>query len=187
MFAIVKSSIKTSSRVPQACRRNAIFVIDTQCLKDLGDAKSDLNGTFQKSLEAKWKTEEIEVKECVSMKIISNKNQQLQENQILMKVCRSENRHGFVQDIDYFLNKNSKVLNSKIVLQYYINKKVCGNIESIEYAVPSHGNSKKEMPFYVIKKSTISDCKNQLLSSSSKRSVSVLYDKFCQGSEEDYD
>ena len=29
IFAIVKSSIKTGSRVPQACRRNAIFVIDT--------------------------------------------------------------------------------------------------------------------------------------------------------------
>lgn len=33
----------------------------------------------------------------------------------------------------------------------------------------------------------MSDCKNQLLSSSSKRSVSVLYDRFCQGFEEDYD
>ena len=51
MFAIVKSSIKTGSRVPQVCRRNAIFVIDTQRLKDLDDDKKDLNGTFQKSLD----------------------------------------------------------------------------------------------------------------------------------------
>ena len=100
---------------------------------------------------------------------------------------RSENRHGLVWNIVYFLNKNSKAVNSKLVLQYYINKNVCGNAESVEYRVPSHGNSKKETPFYVIKKSTVSDCKNQLLSSSSKRSVSVLYDKFCQGFEEDYD
>ena len=104
-----------------------------------------------------------------------------------MKVFRSENRHGLVRNIVYFLNKNSKVVNSKLVLQYYINKKVCGNVESVEYTVPSHENSKIETSFYVIKKSTISDCKNQLLSSSSKRSVSVLYDKFCQGFEEDYD
>ena len=51
MFAIVKSSIKTGSRVPQACRRNAIFVIDTQHLKDLNDVKSDLNGVFRSQME----------------------------------------------------------------------------------------------------------------------------------------
>ena len=130
---------------------------------------------------------EAEVKERVPVKIISNKKQQLQENQILMKVSRSENRHGLVRGIVYFLNKNSTVVNSKLVLRHYINKKVCGNVEIVEYTVPSHENSKKETPFYVIKKSTISDCKNHLLSSSSKRSVSVLYDKFCQGFEENYD
>ena len=95
MFAIVKSSIKTGSSVPQTCRTNAIFVIDTQRLKNLDDVKSDLNRTFQKSLEAKWKTVEVEVKECISVKIISNRKQQLPENQILIKCpdvvvqCRS--------------------------------------------------------------------------------------------------
>ena len=181
MFAIVKSSIKTGSRVLHNCRRNAVFVIDTQRLNDLDDVKSNLNGTFQKSLEAKWKAVTVELKEGVSVKIISNKKEQLQENQISMKVSRSENRHGLVRNIVYFLNKNSKVVNSKLVLQYYINKKVCGNVESVEYTVPSDENSKIETSFYVIKKSTISACKNQLLSSSSKRSLSVLYDKFCQG------
>lgn len=151
------------------------------------DVESDLNGTFQMSLEVKWKTVEVEVKKCVSVKIISNKKQQLQENQILMKMSRSENRHGLVRNIVYLLNKNCKVVNSKLVLQYCISKKVCGNVESVEYTVPSHGNCKKETLFYFIKKSTISDCKNQLLSSCSKRSVSVLYDRFCQGFEEDYD
>ena len=95
MFAIVKSSIKTGSSVPQTCRTNVIFVIDTQRLKNLDDVKSDLNRTFQKSLEAKWKTVEVEVKECISVKIISNRKQQLPENQILIKCpdvvvqCRS--------------------------------------------------------------------------------------------------
>ena len=97
---------------------------------------------------------EVEVKECVSLEIVSNKKQQLQENQTLMKVSRSENRLGLVQNIVYFLNKNSEALNSKVVLQYYINKKVCGNAEGVEYTVPSHGNSKKRTPFYAIKKSS---------------------------------
>ena len=123
MFATVKSSIKTGSRVLQACRRNAIFVIDTQGLKDLDDVKSDLNGTFQKPLEAKWKRVQVEAKDCVSVNIISNKKQQLQENQILMKVSRSENRRSLVQIIVYFLNKSIKVVNLKLVPQYYINKK----------------------------------------------------------------
>ena len=120
-----------------------------------------------KSLEVKWKTVEVEVKEFFSVKIISNKKQQLQENQTLTKVSKFETRHGLVQNIVYFLNKNSKVVSSKLVLQYYIHKKVCGNVESVEYTVPSHGNTKKETSFCVIKKSTISDCKNQFLSSSS--------------------
>ena len=105
-----------------------------------------------KSLEVKWKTVEVEVKEFFSVKIISNKKQQLQENQTLTKVSKFENRHGLVQNIVYFLNKNSKVVSSKLVLQYYIHKKVCGNVESVEYTVPSHGNSKKETPFYLIKR-----------------------------------
>ena len=71
--------------MPHACRRNAIFVIDTQRLKDLDDVKSELNGNFQKSLEAKWKTVEVELNDCVSVKIISDKKQHLQENNILMK------------------------------------------------------------------------------------------------------
>ena len=129
-----------------------LFLLLILIIEDLDDVKSDLNGTFQKFLEAKWKTVEIEVKESVSVKIISNKKQQLQENQILMKVSRSENRHGLVQDIVYFLNKNSKVVNSKLVLRYYINKKVCGNVEIVEYTVPSHGNSEKRRHFMLSKR-----------------------------------
>ena len=55
---------------------------------------------------------------------------------------------------------------------------------NIQYQVM--GTAKKTL-FYVIKKNNISDCKSHLLSSSSNGSVSVLYDKFCQGFKEDYD
>ena len=62
MLAIVHSNVEICSRVPQACRKNAVFLITTKSIKD--DVKSDLNGTFRKSIESKWKTVETEVGEC---------------------------------------------------------------------------------------------------------------------------
>ena len=42
-----------------------MFLITTKSIKDLDDdIKSDLNGTFRKSIESKWKTVETEVGEC---------------------------------------------------------------------------------------------------------------------------
>ena len=48
MLAIVLSNAEICSRVPQACRENALFLINTKSMKDLGDIKKDLNGTFKK-------------------------------------------------------------------------------------------------------------------------------------------
>ena len=79
-LALIKSSVSTCSRVPQACRRNAVFVVNTEYVKDLNDVKSDLNGSFQNSLESKWKTVEFESGKIVSEKVVSNKKQQLKEN-----------------------------------------------------------------------------------------------------------
>ena len=79
-LALIKSSVSTCSRVPQACRRNAVFVVNTEYVKDLNDVKSDLNGSFQNSLEPKWKTMEFESGKIVSEKVVSNKKQQLKEN-----------------------------------------------------------------------------------------------------------
>ena len=44
-----------------------------------------------------------------------------------MKVNWSENKQGLVRNIVYFLNKHNQVINSKVILLYYVNKKVCGN------------------------------------------------------------
>ena len=57
MLAIVHFNAKICSRVAQACRENAVFLINTKSIKDLYNVKSDLNGTFRKSIESKWKTE----------------------------------------------------------------------------------------------------------------------------------
>ena len=48
MLAIVLSDVEICSRVPQACRENAVFLINTKSMKDLGDVKKNLNGTFKK-------------------------------------------------------------------------------------------------------------------------------------------
>ena len=126
MLALIKSNVSTCSTVPQVRRRNAVFVVSTEYVKDLNDFKSDLNGSFQKSLESKWKRAEFEPGEIVSVTVTSNKKQQLTENQILMKVSRSENKQGLVRNIVYFLNKHNQVINSKVILQYYVNRRVCG-------------------------------------------------------------
>ena len=43
----------TSSKILQACRQNAIFLINTSKLKDVNCIKSDLNGTLRKCYEVK--------------------------------------------------------------------------------------------------------------------------------------
>ena len=58
-LALIKSSIDTCLRIPQACRRNAIFVINSDHIKNRNDIKSDLNGIFNKCLESKCKTVEF--------------------------------------------------------------------------------------------------------------------------------
>ena len=57
--ALIKSSIDTCLRIPQACRRNAIFIINSEHIKNRNDIKSDLNGIFKKCLESKCKTVEL--------------------------------------------------------------------------------------------------------------------------------
>ena len=46
MLATAPCNVDICSRVPQACRKNAVFLINIKSAKDLHDVKSDLNGTF---------------------------------------------------------------------------------------------------------------------------------------------
>ena len=69
-LALIKSSIDTCLRIPQACRRNAIFVTNSDHNKNRNDIKSDLNGIFNKCSESKCKTVELS---DFSVKIISPK------------------------------------------------------------------------------------------------------------------
>ena len=84
MLALIKSNVSTCSRVP------FVFMVSREHLKDINDVKFDVNGSFQKLLESKWKAMVFDSGEIVSVKVISNSEQKLKEKQILMKVNRSE-------------------------------------------------------------------------------------------------
>ena len=58
-----------------------------------------------------------------------------------MNVNRRENIHGLIRNINYFTDSKKKVLNSKIILQYFINRKICGDKEELQYTAPRHGNT----------------------------------------------
>ena len=75
-------------------------------------------GHSKKSIESNWKTVETEIGACFKVKVIANKKNKLDKNQIYMKINRSENSHGLIRNIVYFKGKDDQVVNSKIVLQY---------------------------------------------------------------------
>ena len=158
-LALIRSNFETCSRIPQACRRNSVFVINSNNLKHLDDIKSDLNGIFKRCLEAKCKIFDINEK-CVKA-ISSNKNNKLEEGQFFIHINRRENIHGLIRNIVYFKDKNKATINSKVVLQYYINRKKCGDKEEVQYTAPNHGNSGAEKPFFTVKKTTLQNFKKK--------------------------
>ena len=143
MLAIAHSNVEICSRVPQACRKNAVFLINAKNTKDLDDGKSDLNGTFRKSIESKWNAAETEIGEYLKVIAIASNRNILDKNQIDMKINRSENSHELIRNIVYFKDKVDKD-SSKIVLQYYIDRRTCGDKEEVEYIASSHGNRKNQ-------------------------------------------
>ena len=92
-----------------------------------------------------------------------------------MKINRSESSHGLIRNVVYFRDKDDQVVNSKTVLQYYVDRKVCGDTEEVGYIASSHGKSKSQKSFYTMKKSVLSNFKSLLLHKG-KRTASILYD-----------
>ena len=91
-----------------------------------------------------------------------------------------------MRNIVYFKDKNKATINSKVVLQYYINRKKCGNKEEVQYTAPNHGNSGVEKPFFAFKKRALQNFKNQV-SQKDKRVISVLFENVTQMRNEDND
>ena len=109
--AILASSIPRCERVPQACRRKLIFLIDTKCLKDIEDVKSDLNGVFRKCLEVKHRPVSINsAVAAFNVKVLGKgSSSDLSNGQTIMHTHRRENDRGLIRHIVWF-TKNDIVL-----------------------------------------------------------------------------
>eukprot|EP00112_Aurelia_sp_Birch-Aquarium-sp1_P020999 Seg5543.1 transcript_id=Seg5543.1/GoldUCD/mRNA.D3Y31 product="Mitogen-activated protein kinase kinase kinase 13-B" protein_id=Seg5543.1/GoldUCD/D3Y31 len=165
VYALTMSTIDTAKKIPQACRQNSVFSIDSTVLADVEDVKSDLNGPFKKCIEAKVYTvqiAQIKNKEYL-VKAISKKRVDSAPGHTYMKVNRRENSFGLVRSITHFMDGQGKILNGRVIVQYYINRQICGDVQSVNYTVPAHGNSKKEGSFYALKKSTLGNLGTRLL------------------------
>ena len=80
-----------------------------------------------------------------------------------------------IRSFVFFEDNQRCIFRNRLVLQYYINKDICGNVDSVTYQV-----LKTEKPFYAVKKSTLDQLKSRLSSNSRKRSVSFIYDNACE-------
>ena len=104
-FALVKSKITRAERIPQACRKQAVFLINSSQLKATEDVQSDLNGTFEKCLEVRIYTVQayLSDKDKAIVKAISRKRmEKLGNNQMYLKLHRKENKFGLIRNISYF-------------------------------------------------------------------------------------
>ena len=55
------------------------------------------------------------------------------------------------------VTKNDQILHDTILLQYAINKDMCGTVDEVAFTVKKHGNGKEDHAFYPVKRSTITD------------------------------
>ena len=61
---------------------------------------------------------EIEIGECLKIKVTAIKRNILDKNQVYMNINKFGNSHGSIRSIVYFKDKDDQVVDSKIVLQY---------------------------------------------------------------------
>ena len=91
------------------------------------------------------------------MHIISKKKQELQEGQMHLRVHRVENEFDLIRNIFYFIESNGNIFNDCIILQYFLDRNICGNAKEAKFKVASHGNSSssndgRANAFYLLKK-----------------------------------
>ena len=104
-YAIITSEVKVCERVPQACRENSIFVISSNCLKNVEEIKSDLNGVFRTCHEAKSKR--VQVNDII-VTVKPNSSKEKVEGELVMKINTRENEHGLVRNTVYFVNEKKR-------------------------------------------------------------------------------
>eukprot|EP00112_Aurelia_sp_Birch-Aquarium-sp1_P019608 Seg4881.2 transcript_id=Seg4881.2/GoldUCD/mRNA.D3Y31 product="Serine/threonine-protein kinase TAO3" protein_id=Seg4881.2/GoldUCD/D3Y31 len=140
VYALTTSDVQRAARIPQACRRNSIFAIDSRTIGDPENVKSDLNGTFTKCIEAKKYIVVVSTNSdgYCTVKAVAKKALNLEEDKIYMSINRRENKFGLIRSITYFCDSKGTVVNDKIILQYFVNRQICGDVDQVEYAVEAH-------------------------------------------------
>ena len=180
-MAILASSIPHCERVPQACRRKSIFLIESKCPKDIEDVKSDLNCVFQECFEVKHRPVSINsAVAAFNVKVFGKGScSDLSNGQTIMHTHRRENDHGLIRHIVWF-TKNDIVLHNTIMCT--INSSICGPVDEITFTVKKHGNSKSDGTFYPIKKSMMTGLKTMINTCGGKRKIYDLYNEACNSS-----
>ena len=157
----ILSSFPTCKSVPQACRRNSIFFIDTSNLKHLDDVKSDMNGVFHDTLDTRRKKVRPSPTNLkLEEKHFKGGKSELTEGSYAMSVNRRRNKAGLVRHIAYFTDNSGKILQNKICLQYYVDVSVAGVADQVDFTVNPHGNAGGSKAFHPIKKSTLEGLKD---------------------------
>ena len=151
-------------------------MIDSRNVAQPEDVQSDLNGVFANCKEIKTFTIEIKSddKRNEIVHVISKKKLELQEGQMHLRVHRVENEFGLIRNIFYFVESNGNIFNDCIILQYFLDRNICGNATEAKFKVASHGNSSssndgRANAFYPLKKSTISNIKQGISGSGKKK------------------
>ena len=163
--SLISSSFQRTNRIPQSCRRNSIFAINTGVLKKLNDCLSDLNGKFPFKIEGRIHT--VEIKKAVDgwgIRVLNRKKSKIESSdQYHLAIHRDRNKHGLVRNLWYLTDAN------EIVLQYYIDRKICEGKEELEFIPESHGNSKSGNPYYRKKSSLLHEIRSATITIGEKR------------------
>ena len=164
--SLVKSNIVVATKIPQVRRQNAVFVIGITKFKETDLVKSELNGVFEKSYEIKYK-----IFTAMKNNVVRIGKNKIHQNELIIRVHRTENANGLIRNYLYFQDDVQKVYANKLVLQYYLNKNICGGAHSISSRVSKHGNAKNGKQFYAVKKSTLIGLKSDLMNDRRKRTT----------------
>lgn len=153
---------KKCTKTPLKVRRSMSFLIDVKSFKHWEDVKSDMNGSYSRSLRIGTWTLEIDGNRNVE--VLYKKEVPLQQNsQFHIYINSKMNAAGLRRSIFFLRDKSGTILGDKCLLEYHIEE----NCQSVEFDVKLHGNRKNgKKPFYPMQRSTMEAMKLELSNNS---------------------
>ena len=163
-LAALTPSKEKAMRTPQACRENAVFIIDSNKINHPDDVASDGNGKFTKPKEIRTtKINFTQDEDGYKVKAVQRDlGNTLGENELYTHVNYKSNAFGLSRCYTFFTNDANRVLFNSIVLQYIADPQKAVNGRII-FTPESHGLSKCQDQYYPRKKSTLDEIKNRLI------------------------